>query len=49
MLPTLSEGLEIEIYDIEAEHARLQGDYLWQVDAIVIGGVPTVLDVNFMY
>ena len=48
VLPTLSEGLEIELSDFEAENATLTGDYLWQVVEIVIGGVPTVLEVRFM-
>jgi len=48
VLPTLSEGLEIELSDFEAENATLKGDYLWQVVEIVIGGVPTVLEVRFM-
>jgi hypothetical protein len=44
----LSEGLEIELSDFEAEDATLKGDYLWQVVEIVIGGVPTVLEVRFI-
>jgi len=48
VLAMLSEGLEIELPDFEAENATLKGDYLWQVVAIVIGGVPTVLEVRFM-
>jgi hypothetical protein len=44
----LSEGLEIELSDFEAEDVTLNGDYLWQVVEIVIGGVPTVLEVRFM-
>jgi hypothetical protein len=44
----LSEGLEIELSGFEAEDATLEGDYLWQVVEIVIGGVPTVLEVRFM-
>ena len=48
MLPTLSEVLEIELSDFEAENATLKGDYLWQVVEIVIGGIPTVLEVRFM-
>jgi hypothetical protein len=44
----LSEGLEIELSDFEAENATLNGDYLWQVVEIVIGGVPTVLEVRLM-
>ena len=49
VLPTLSEGLEIELSDFEAENAMLKRDYLWQVVDIVIGGVPTVLEVGFMW
>jgi hypothetical protein len=45
----MSEGLEIEASDFEAEDATLHGDYLWQVVEIVIGGVPTVLEVRFMF
>ena len=44
----LSEGLEIELSAFEPENATLKGDYLWQVVEIVIGGVPTVLEVRFM-
>jgi hypothetical protein len=40
--------LEIELSDFEAENATLKGDYLRQVVEIVIGGVPTVLEVRFM-
>jgi hypothetical protein len=40
--------LEIELSDFEAQNVRLKGDYLWQVVEIVIGGVPTVLEVHFM-
>jgi hypothetical protein len=29
VLPTLSEGMEIELSDFEAEDATLKGDYLW--------------------
>jgi len=46
--PGLSEGLEIELSDFEAENATLKGDYLQQVVGIAIGGVPTVLEVSFM-
>jgi len=48
VLPTLSQGLEIELSDFEAEDMTLKGDYLWLVVEIVIGGVPTVLAVGFM-
>jgi hypothetical protein len=44
----LSEGLEIELCDFEAENAMLKGLYVRQVVQIVIGGVPTVLEVRFM-
>jgi hypothetical protein len=44
----LSEGLQIELSDFEAEDAMLKGDYLWQVVEIVIGGVTDVLEVRFM-
>jgi len=48
VLLTLSEGLEIELSNFEADDATLKGDYLWQVVEIVIGGIPTVLEVRFM-
>jgi hypothetical protein len=48
VLPSLSEGLEIELSDFEAENAMLKGDYLWLVVEDVIAGVPTVLEVGFM-
>jgi hypothetical protein len=44
----LSEGLEIELSDFKAENAMLKGDYLWQVVEILIGGVPTILEVSYM-
>jgi len=44
----VSEGLDIELSDFEAEDATLKGDSLWQVVEIVIGGVPTILEVCFM-
>jgi len=44
-LPTLSEGLEVDLSDFEAEDATLRGDYMRQVAEIVTGGVPTVLEV----
>jgi len=47
-LSTLTEGLEIELSDFEAENATLKGDYLRQLVEIVIGGVPTVLECLFM-
>ena len=36
VLPTLSQGLEIELSDCEVENAMLKRDYLWQVVEIVI-------------
>jgi len=48
VLPMLSKGLEIELSDFEAENATLNGDYMWQVVEIVIGDVPTVLEVYFI-
>ena len=47
-LPTLSEGLDIDFSDFDAEDATQKGDYLWQVVEIMIGGVPTVLAVQLM-
>jgi len=38
----------MELSAFEAENATLKGDYLRQVVEIVIGGVPTVLDIHFM-
>ena len=40
--------MEIELSDFEAENATQTGYYLGQVVEIVIGGVPTVLEVGFM-
>ena len=48
VLPMLSEGLDIELSDLEAENVTLKGDYLRQVVGIVIGGVPTIIEVRFM-
>jgi hypothetical protein len=48
VVPTVSEGLAIELSDIAAENATLNGDYLWQVVEIVIGGVSIILEVRFM-
>jgi len=48
ILPTLSEGLDIELSDFAAEDATLNGDPLWQVVEVVIGDVPTVLEVRLM-
>jgi len=47
--PTLSEGLEIEPSDFEAENATLGGDYLRLGVQIVIGGLPTVVEVRLMF
>jgi len=48
VLPTLSQGLGIELSDFEAENATQNCDYLQQVVDIVIGGITTVLEVHFM-
>jgi len=40
--------MEIGLSDCEGENAMLKADYLWQVVQIVIGDVPTVLEVRFM-
>jgi hypothetical protein len=40
--------LEIERYDVGEENATLKGDYVWQVVAIGIGGIPTALEVGFL-
>jgi hypothetical protein len=45
---TLSKGFKIEISDFESENVTLKGDYFWQVFEIVIGGVPTILEVSFV-
>jgi hypothetical protein len=47
VLPTMGEGLEIELSDFEAENVRLKGDYLSPVVENVIEGIPTVLQVGF--
>jgi len=47
-LPTLSQGLEIEHCDFEAEDAMLNGHHPSQVVEFVIGGDPTILPVHFM-
>jgi hypothetical protein len=39
--------LEIELSDSKAENATLKGDHLRQAVAIVIGGVPTLLEIRF--
>jgi len=48
VLSTVSESMEIALHDFEAENATLEGDYLQQVFEIVIGRVPTVLEVHVM-
>jgi len=48
VLRTLSEDLESELSDFEAQNAMLKGDYFRQVVEIVIGGVPTILEIRFM-
>jgi hypothetical protein len=42
------EGLEIDLFDFDAEDVMQKGDYMWQVFENVIGVEPTVLEVNFM-
>jgi len=46
--PMLSKGLQIDLSDFDAENATLNGDYMWQVVDIVIGGVPIGFEVYFM-
>jgi hypothetical protein len=41
--------LGIELSDFDAENMTLNGAYMWQVVEMVIGRVPTVLEVLFMY
>jgi len=48
VLPMLSKGLKIELSDFKSENVTLKGNFLWQLVEIVIGGVPTVLEVDFM-
>jgi len=48
VLPTLSEGLEIELSEFTAENAMRKGDYVRQVVEIVIGDVPTVVRIRLM-
>jgi hypothetical protein len=48
VLSTLSNGLDIELSDFEAENAMLKGDSLWQVDEIMIRGIATILEIRFM-
>jgi hypothetical protein len=48
VLSTMSEGLEIELSHFETENVTLKCNYLRQVVEIVIGGVPTVLEIPLM-
>jgi hypothetical protein len=45
----LSEALGIDLSDFEIENVMWKCDSLWQVVKIVIGGVPHVIEVRFMY
>jgi hypothetical protein len=47
--PTLSEGLQIELCALEGENATVKGEYQWQVVEIVIGGVPTILEICLIF
>ena len=40
--------MEIELSDFDAENATVRSDYLRQVFEIVIGGIPTVLEIRCM-
>ena len=40
--------MRVELSDFEAENTTLKGDYLRQVVEIVIGGIPTVVEIRFM-
>jgi hypothetical protein len=44
----MSEGLGIELSDFQVENATLKGYYRRQVVEIVIGSVPTVIEIPFM-
>ena len=48
VLPTLREGLEIELFEFKAENAMLNGEYIWQGVELVMGDVPPVLEVRYM-
>jgi hypothetical protein len=48
VVQTLSEGLETELSDFDAANATPKSDYVWQIVEIVIGGIPTVLEVCLM-
>jgi len=44
----VSEGLEIELSDFEAETAKLKDDHSQLVVEMVIRGIPTVLEIPLM-
>jgi hypothetical protein len=48
LLTKLREGSEIGLSDFEAASVMLKDDYVWQVVEIVIGGIPTILEVRSM-
>ena len=48
VLSTLSEGLVLELSDLDTQNATLEGDYLRLVVEIEIGGVPTVLEIGLI-
>jgi hypothetical protein len=43
-----SEGVDIDLSNFDAENVKLNGDYLWRIVWIVIGGVPTLQEVGCM-
>jgi hypothetical protein len=48
VLTKLREGSEIELSDFEAASVMLKDDYVWPIVEIVIGGIPTILEVRSM-
>jgi hypothetical protein len=48
VLRKLSDGLEIELSDLEEDNMMLNGEYLLQVVHSVIGDVPTVVRVHII-
>jgi hypothetical protein len=48
VIPMISEGLEIELFYFDTDSATLNRDSLQQVVEIVIGGIPTGLEVHFV-
>jgi hypothetical protein len=44
----LSKGMEIELSNSDAGNAMQKGEYWLRVVELVIGGVPTVLEIHFM-